>query len=48
MKKLLFAAFVLFISFSVIAQEEDYGKGFNKHKLFTGGNFGASFGHTHY
>ena len=44
MKKLLFAAFVLLIAFSAIAQEEDYGKGFNKHKLFTGGNFGASFG----
>lgn len=44
MKKLLVAAFILLSVYSVSAQEEDYGKGFNKHKLFTGGNFGASFG----
>lgn len=44
MRQIIFAAFALIISISVLAQEEDYGRGFNKHKLFTGGNIGASFG----
>ncbi len=40
----LVLALVLIISFNANAQEEEIKKGFDKEKLFLGGNFGLSFG----
>ncbi len=41
--RLLLAGFLL-IGFTALAQDEEPKKGFDKEKLFIGGNFGLSFG----
>ncbi len=40
----LLAAGFLFLSFVALAQDEEPKKGFEREKLFIGGNFGLSFG----
>lgn len=44
MKKVVFLVLIVFSTVTLFAQEETKEKGFQKDKLFVGGNFGLTFG----
>jgi hypothetical protein len=46
MRKILLMSFIVLSFISVNAQEEEEQRGFDRSKLFIGGNFGMSFGNS--